>query len=272
MGIFIINNGVGNNVLDIDDFEFNTPLFIDKGEFLPFISVIGNNNNGISYLYDSYSSSNLHKIVNKFNTESSGITSLYSNGFTSHNLSQYATTLKSNIIRFRDMTVETCIIPCNGSYHRTTYDRIIDKLFSTSNTNYFLQSLREIRVGSGMIYLYGSSKILMTLVVPRVLIPYQRMYFILYGKFDLKGTEFWVDETLDTPSTPYKAFRKHYRTKIKAKVIEYEIPIVPKSDIISLLTPKIEYPQHSIDELNSWKEELVKSCIKDLRTKEGINV
>ena len=267
MDTFINVGNVGRNVFDIDNFKFDTPLFIDKGDFLPFISVIGNDNMHSTPLVCNYGTKT-YNIFYRSSLKISGIHSLHNYGRTVHSFSQYASAIKRGITNFRNMSVETCILPSTRNYNRTTYDRIINTLFNTTTKSYFLQSLREIKVGGGMIYLYNSSKILMTLVVPRNLISYQRMHLILYGKFDPKGMEFWVDETLDIPSSSYKAFRKYYRARIKAKIIEHGIPIVPKRDIISLLTPKIEYPQDSIDELNSWKNKLVESCIEDLRTKE----
>ncbi len=264
MEMFTFNSGIGHNILNLEVFDFTTPLFIGNEEFLPFMSVVGNTNVRQS-LYRR--NPGTQRIVGNSGIALSHITSVHrTSSLDSYNLSQYIDTLKRSILYFKNSNVATCIPSSTRSYSRTTYDEIINKFFSTSNISYFLQSLREIRVGAGMIYIYHSHKILMTLVVPRALITYQRTYFLLYGKFDFKGMEFWVDESLDTPSTPYKAFRKHYRARIKTKIIEYGIPIVSKNDITSLLTPKIEYPQSSIDELNSWKEELVKSCIQQLRT------
>ena len=264
MEMFTFNNGIGHNILDLEVFDFTTPLFIGNEEFLPFMSVVGNTNIRQS-LYRSNSST--RRIINNSGIALSHITSVHKNSsLDSYTLSRYMDELKKSILHFKNVNIATCIPSSTRSYNRTTYNQIINMFFSTSNVSYFLQSLREIRVGAGMIYIYHSQKILMTLVVPRTLITYQRIYFLLYGKFDPKGMEFWVDETLDIPSTPYKAFRKHYRARIKAKIIEHGIPIVSKSDITSLLTPQIEYPQSSIDELNNWKEELVKSCIQQLRT------
>ena len=151
----------------------------------------------------------------------------------------------------------------DGRFNRTSYDNISASFVADYNKAYYLQSMKRLVSGRGMIYHSHESEILMTLVFKSSLTRYQKLHYILYGRFDVTAMEFWINDDIDRPQYAHQGFRKMYRNSIKPRILEAGIPIITKSNINKALAATFHVPQSSIAELAEWKTNLLHSVLEE---------
>jgi hypothetical protein len=142
-------------------------------------------------------------------------------------------------------------------YRRTSYDAISSSFFNSDIETYYLQSMKKLQSGKGLLYHEEEENLLMAIVFKTSLLKYQKLHFLTKGVFDWSIVEFWILKDIDTPKYPNKGLRKMYRSKIKTKIEKFNIPIVEKASLNKELAALFEIPQNSLEELEKWKKEIV---------------
>ena len=254
---------------NIDNIDFENPLFLEGNKYLPIASLLGTSD---------YRSQNLASFINRTSREREiavsimdklpGMNRIFSGAmvighYTRKSIRYLFDILSKDIGEYIEASPNVSYSVNVQGYSRTSYVSIANSMFSTKFTTYYLQSMRALVVGKGTI-IHGTSKsLLMGIVFDARLLKYHKLYFLTHGKFDYANMEFWINCDIDTPQYPYKGFRKMYRNIIKPTILELGMKIVEKGDVDASLRVSFNVPQNSIAELVEWKHNLFIDFLKE---------
>lgn len=253
--------------------HFDNIFFMEKyADYIPLMSFREPGlTSSVQYCVDSYYSygntgtnytrekqTEMEKYLNRIAKKYPGIASIpwhKSGRIFARSYEEMAKITKEAIYDFLRFECNSSII-CNRTYNRTSYVRIFNTFYTMDFKTYYLQSTRAISSGSGAMYHHDSEDFFFTIVMPTKLIEYQKYYYLLNGKLDINGLEFWIRRDFDVPSTQYKAFRSQYRRRLKPVIQESGIKIVEKNIVSEELVPTFKIPSDSIQAIEEWKKKL----------------
>jgi hypothetical protein len=273
--INISTNSVGKAEVSEEMFEvfnFNGLLFIEGREYMPMASLFINKEAYIiryrktmNCLYEARTISNsFEKTLQKSISHLMFELALPSDRRT--DVYKMLNEACSMIKAYKDHQPSMLLGAGKMGYKRTSYESISNSFFQSCEiSTYYLQSMKKLQSGRGLLYHEKEEELLMAIVFKASLLKYQKLHFLTTGKFDWNIVEFWIQKDIDTPRYPNKGLRKMYRSMIKPIIEKFDVPIVEKASLNNALAASFQVPQSSLQELENWKKEIVTNALQKER-------